>query len=121
MHGKKFLVDEVQYGSDATNLYVRVDFHDGFAQALATMELRLTALAVDNGQTGHLTISFTPAGAKAQGIAGVECAYARVLEVKLPLQSLGAATGRPVRFQLSVWEAGLPMDAVPQQGWIEIG
>ena len=30
MHGKKFLIDEVQYGSDGVNLYVRVDFHEEF-------------------------------------------------------------------------------------------
>ena len=120
MHGKKFLVDEVQYGSDDANLYVRVDFHSGIEQALAAMELRLTALAVDKGEPAHLTVAFTPSGASAQGIDGVECAHSRVLELKIPLHSLGAAPGRPVRFQLSVWESGLPMDAVPQQGWIEL-
>ncbi len=120
MHGKKILVDEVQYGSDGDNLYVRVDFHGGFEPNFAAMELRLTALAVDSGETGRLTVSFTPAGATAQGIDGVECAFARVLELKIPMHSLGAGRGRPVRFQLSVWETGLPMDAVPQQGWIEV-
>ena len=30
MHGKKFLIDEVQYGSDGENVYVRVDFHEEF-------------------------------------------------------------------------------------------
>ncbi len=84
------------------------------------MELRLTALAVDSGQTNHLTVSFTPASASARGIEGSECGFARVLELKIPLGSLGVSPGRPVRFQLSVWETGLPMDAIPQQGWIEV-
>ena len=53
MHGKKFLVKEVQYGSDGANLYVRVDFHAGFEQNIAAMELRFTALAMDSGQTSH--------------------------------------------------------------------
>jgi alpha-amylase/alpha-mannosidase (GH57 family) len=119
MHGKKVLVDEVQYGSDGANLYVRVDFHAGFEPSLATMELRLTALAVDSGQAGHLTVSFKSGAAQASGIEGAESAFARVLELKIPVPSFGATTGRPVRFQLSVWENGLPMDAVPQQGWIE--
>ncbi len=119
MHGKKVLVDEVQYGSDGANLYVRVDFHAGFEPSLASMELRLTALAVDTGQTGNLTVSFKAGETRASGIAGAESAFARVLELKIPASSFGAAPGRPVRFQLSVWENGLPMDAVPQQGWIE--
>ena len=119
MHGKKFLIDEVQYGSDNANIYVRVDFHVGLEQNLAAMELRLTA-AADGAQPNYLTISFVPPGAKATGIENVECAFARVLEIKIPCRSVGAVTGRPVRFQLSVWETGLPMDAIPQQGWIEV-
>ncbi len=121
MHGKKFLVEEVQYGSDAANLYLRVDFHEGFEEGLGAMELRLTALAVDSGKTSSLTVAFLASGARAEGIDGVACAFARVLEIKIPMQSLGTVAGRPVRFQLSIWEAGLPMDAVPQQGWIEVG
>jgi alpha-amylase/alpha-mannosidase (GH57 family) len=120
MHGKKFLIDEVQYGSDGANLYVRIDFHGEFAQNITAMELRLTALAVDSGQTNNLTVSFTPAGASARGIEGAQCGFARVLELRIPSGSIGVAQGRHVRFQLSVWETGLPMDAVPQQGWIEV-
>jgi hypothetical protein len=120
MHGKKFLVEEVQYGGDGTNLYLRADFHAGFAANLASMELRLTAAAANGGKTGSLTVSFSASGARARGIEGAECAFGRVLEVKLPLGSLGAAAGERVRLQLSIWEAGLPVDAVPQQGWIEV-
>lgn len=118
MHGKKFLIDEVQYGGDAGNLYVRVDFRGGLEQNLAAMELRMTVGGVDTVQPKNLSISFTPV--KAAGIEGVECAFSRVLEIKIPRQSLGAGEGRPLRFQLSVWETGLPMDAIPQQGWIEV-
>jgi len=25
-----------------------------------------------------------------------------------------------MRFQFSLWQAGLPMDAVPAQGWLEL-
>ena len=120
MHGKKFLIDEVQYGSDESQLYVRIDFHGEFAQNITAMELRLTALAVDSGQTNNLTVSFTPASASARGIEGAQCGFARVLELRIPSGSIGVAQGPGVRFQLSVWETGLPMDAVPQQGWIEV-
>ncbi len=120
MHGKKFLIDEVQYGSDAANDYVRIDFHGEFVQNITAMELRLTALGVDSGQTNHLTVSFTPASASARGIEGAQCGFARVLELRFHWAPLGVSQGRHVRFQLSVWETGLPMDAIPQQGWIEV-
>jgi len=31
----------------------------------------------------------------------------------------GYSRGQPIRFQFSLWKDGLPMDAVPQQGWLE--
>jgi hypothetical protein len=120
MHGKKFLVKEVQFGSDGAHLFVRVDFHQGYEQELLAMEVRFTAIGIDSGRSSELTIAFPRGVAKAEGIESVECALGRVLEIKIPLGSIGVTAGRGVRFQLSIWESGLPMDAVPQQGLIEM-
>jgi hypothetical protein len=46
-------------------------------------------------------------------------AFQTVLEVRLSLAALGVPAGHPARIQLSVWQDGLPMDALPQQGFIE--
>jgi len=50
----------------------------------------------------------------------VEFAFKNVLEARVSLAALGARGSGPVRFQFSLWQGGLPMDAVPQQGWIEM-
>jgi hypothetical protein len=50
----------------------------------------------------------------------VEFAFKNVFEARLSLSALGALGSAPVRFQFSLWQGGLPMDAVPQQGWIEM-
>jgi hypothetical protein len=50
----------------------------------------------------------------------VECALGRIFEARFSLAALGVARGRGLRFQLSLWQGGLPMDAVPQQGWLEM-
>jgi len=42
----------------------------------------------------------------------------RVLELALPLAALGVANGGALRFQISIWKDGLPVDAIPQQGLI---
>ena len=47
-----------------------------------------------------------------------EAALQRVLEVRIPLAAAAIAKGAGVRFQFSLWQGGLPIDAVPQQGWI---
>ena len=52
--------------------------------------------------------------------AAVEFAFKSVLEARLSLAALGARASAPVRFQFSLWQGGLPMDAVPQQDWIEM-
>jgi hypothetical protein len=33
---------------------------------------------------------------------------------------MGIEPGRGLRFQFSLWQGGLPIDAVPQQGWLEM-
>ena len=129
MHGKKFLIKEVQYGSDGEYLYLRVDFHPGYEAELNGMEARITAESPDGRRTSRARLVFADGGAKvreqqfagaAAGLAAppIECAFARVLEVRLLLAALGLPQGSGVRFQFSLWQGGLPMDAVPQQGWI---
>jgi len=44
----------------------------------------------------------------------------QILEARLSLAALGVSGETPVRFQFSLWLGGLPLDAIPQQGWIRI-
>jgi len=127
MHGKKFLIKEVQFGTDGENLYLRVDFRPGYEQDLRGMEARLTAESPDGKRTSRAAIIFSGDGvhvkeltlAGAPGVAlPVECAFARVLELRISLAALGLTPGSGLRFQFSLWQGGLPMDAVPQQGWL---
>jgi hypothetical protein len=129
MHGKTFLVKEVHFGSDGANFYLRVDFHPGCEQALSRMEARLTAQSLDGAHTSSVEIGFANGAAQttAMKLAApppdgqpVECAFARVLEARISLTSMGVARGSGLRFQFSLWQSGLPMDAVPQQGWLEM-
>jgi len=126
MHGKKFLMKEMHFGSDGTNFYVRVDFHPGHEQELAGMEARLTLESLDGARTSNLAIAFWPGAVEimerrlAGDGAAPEAAFSRVLEVRVALQAAGIAAGAGLRFQCSLWKGGLPMDAAPQQGWIEM-
>jgi len=129
MHGKKFLVKEVHYGADDANLYLRVDFHQGAEQAISEMEARLSITAGTGGGSsltvkldhGHANITeIQLAEATRGGAAPTEFAFGNILEARLSLAALGVRDGGPVRFQFSLWQGGLPMDAVPQQGWIEM-
>ena len=129
MHGKTFLVKEVHFGSDGANFYLRVDFHAGCERELARMEARVTAQTLDGAHSSSVEIGFANGAARATGMnlaappaegQPVECAFARVLEARISLESMGVARGGGLRFQFSLWQSGLPMDAVPQQGWLEM-
>jgi hypothetical protein len=58
--------------------------------------------------------------AKPEAATAVEFAFHKVLEARLSLAALGVASGQSLRLQLSLWKQGLPVDAIPQEGWLEI-
>jgi hypothetical protein len=43
-----------------------------------------------------------------------------VLELRVALAALGVEPGGALRLEVSVWQSGLPVDAAPQQGWLDI-
>jgi alpha-amylase/alpha-mannosidase (GH57 family) len=131
MHGKKVVVQEVHFGSDGLNFYLRVDFSPGYQQELSGMEARLSVQSLDGSFDNYLAILFSPtaaiptdtrltAFAETELANPVECALGRVLEVRIALKALGIAAGNGLRFQFSLWLGGLPIDAVPLQGWLEM-
>jgi alpha-amylase/alpha-mannosidase (GH57 family) len=131
MHGKKFLVNELHFGSDGANFYLRIDFHPGHEQELPAMGARLTLQPFDGGPSSYVLLSFSSGAVCASEVklavdppggaaSAVECAFGRVLEGRIALDSLGVVKGRGLRFQFSLWQGGLPMDAIPQQGWLEM-
>ena len=123
MHGKKFLVKEVLFGSDGASLFVRVDFRPGSESELAGMEARVTLQSLDGAAAQHTTIHLAAGAAPSHGTMGgepVQSAFSRILEAGFPLAAIGVPQGSGVKFQLSLWRNGLPVDAVPQQGWIEM-
>jgi hypothetical protein len=126
MHGKKLLVKEVYYGVDAGNFYLRLDLHATAEPRVEPIEARLTFQA-GKGATSSASVGFAHGLAQAREVrlavpdgGAPACAFGRVLEIRIPLASLEVAGGGPLNFQMSLWQGGLPMDAVPQQGWIQM-
>jgi alpha-amylase/alpha-mannosidase (GH57 family) len=124
MHGKKVVVKEVHFGSDGTNFYLRVDFHPGKEAETAGLEARLTVESCDGSLSGQACIDLLPGSARISvrkpDALDVQCALGRVAEVCMGLKGIGIPAGGGLRFQFSLWHDGLPLDAVPQQGWLEM-
>src|SRR5260370_37014928 len=118
MHGKKFLVNEVFFGSDGESLFVRVDFRPGSEPELAGMEARFSLQSLDGAPPQPVTIRLASGDATSED--PVESAFSRILEARFPLDAAGVADGRGGRFQLSLCHEGLPGDAGPRQAWLEV-
>ncbi|HTP32600.1 MAG TPA: glycoside hydrolase family 57 protein [Candidatus Acidoferrales bacterium] len=115
MHGSRPTVREVHFGTDGHSLFLRVDFHPG--TEVAGLEARLTVQGVDGSAPVQSTIRLQGEGLSAP--PPLACAFKSVLEVGCPLSAAQADSGS-VRFQLSIWKNGLPVDAVPRAGWVEV-
>jgi alpha-amylase/alpha-mannosidase (GH57 family) len=83
MHSDEPRIRQVYYGADGDNLYLRLDFDDGFQ--LNALELR----------TGQQAISLLDNPA-------VQFAKKRILEIRAPFHALGVAGGNPTHFQLRI-------------------
>lgn len=109
MHGHRFLVKELRYGANEEAVFLRVDFIEN--EVLTGVEARFTvngkSLAVRMEEDGPRLLS-----------GEASFAWKEVLEVSIPLKKLDLGTDR-IRAQVSVWHDGLPMDSLPQEGWIE--
>jgi len=113
MHGQRFLIQELHYGSDGAWLFLRIDFVKGCEETLSNSELRLQF-----NQT-ELTIPLcalyqTPPHESTQ----LTAAYNHIFEMQIAQRSI--ASSQPTKFQVSIWKIGLPLDALPQQGSIEL-
>ncbi|MGQ9634812.1 MAG: glycoside hydrolase family 57 protein [Bryobacteraceae bacterium] len=115
MHGGGPLIKELRYGCDGTHFFLRVDFEEAAMPSLAGMEVRV------NAGVASLSVRLEASGAvlKESAPAEVQAVFGKTLEISLPLEVTGTGSGDLLRVQLSLWHEGLPLDAVPHQGWLE--
>jgi alpha-amylase/alpha-mannosidase (GH57 family) len=127
MHGRRFFIRQLMYGSDGKNLYIRLDLLQSGPGAMAGSEVRASIEAA-GGTEVEVSFQLTRDGAEVLESRGMQannarartaCAYRRIVEMKVELESLAASPHERLRIQLSLWRDGLPLDAVPAQGWLE--
>jgi alpha-amylase/alpha-mannosidase (GH57 family) len=114
MHGKRFLVKDVHYGSSDSRLFLRFDFAADVEDLLQDLDVRI--LVKSPGEAALKIKISAGAASLVSGPEGVRCAYQNILELAVPL----AGQAQDVQFQASFWHDGLPVDAVPVQDWLTI-
>jgi alpha-amylase/alpha-mannosidase (GH57 family) len=115
MHGKRFLLNELQYGADEKALYLRVEFLPGTEDLLASLDVRLSVAGDTGGHNmeARATVRLQEGVAAVQDGAGILCAFKQILEIAIPVQG-------EIRFHASFWHGGLPIESVPAQGWLSV-
>ena len=112
MHGQRSLLRALHYGGDGHNLYLRLDFSEDPSAAVR---------ACLNFNGAVVNIELAPAKAHVtQSPFPIETAFSKVLEAKISLAALGVHSGDIVQLQLSLWQDSLPLDALPQEGWLRL-
>ncbi len=133
MHGKLLLLDTGYAGIDEQNLYFRLDFIDHPAE-WATGETRLV-IAIDNLSaaapvTQRLDVDISGGRVRASQFGqngnlraqpeGILVSLESLFECRIPLALLQAEAGAALRVRFSLWRDRLPLDALPQDGAIEL-
>jgi alpha-amylase/alpha-mannosidase (GH57 family) len=136
MHGKPLLLATGYAGVDDENLYCRMDFAEPPAewagdgnQLVLTMELltdgatpamyRLEANIVA-GKIQNWTFARSGQKKRATSSDSVRVTMETIFECQVPLALLGAKAGCALRVRFSLWRDRLPLDALPQEGAIEV-
>jgi len=117
MHGKRFVFSRIEFGTDGERFFIRADFAPGAEDILKSGEVRCTIRSQSCEQRVNLKLGggHEPVKSEPDGVS-VEWAANSILEIAVPFDQ-GRLSG-PVELCLSAWKDGLPVDAVPQQGWL---
>ena len=118
MHGKRFYLREMYYGLDAQNFYLRLDFTPEGLRAIAGAEVRVNFSA--EGISSRVTARLEAPGAARMDPSDAEGWFNRVLELRASLDGLGLRDAGRFRFQVVLWQGGLPIDLLPVEGWLEV-
>ena len=119
MHGRQFLVREIHYGTDGASVFVRLDFDTHPGAMAGGVEVRLLFSPQDGAEPVSVVIHVAEGATRATP-PEIQSSLRDLLEIAIPLSSMRAAPGTPVRFQISLWQGGLPLGSLPHEGWLEL-
>ncbi len=128
MHGRLMLLEEIRYGFDETQFYLRLDVFSDALTELRDAEFRITIRAeqelrvvvrLEEGRvTGYLVESRDLCLLGPDDV--VKVAFDRILEVSVAKQMFQLGERKSISLGVALWEGGLPVDLLPTEGMLEI-
>ena len=119
MHGRQFLVREVYYGTSGTSVFLRLDFETPPKEITGGLELRLSFVPRDGAEPVTAIVQVENGAAKST-LPDIKVALRQLLEIEVPLRAIQAEPGVLLRFQISLWQGGLPLGTLPHEGWLQL-
>jgi alpha-amylase/alpha-mannosidase (GH57 family) len=131
MHGAAQLLEGLYYGYSDRALYLRVDLAESFTKGHPEFEVRVNVVGAGSGRLhvgvgsgGIRTLAFWR-GDERVALTGVaekqlQAAFGRVFELRLDYRLLGITRLERIRLQVSVWADELPLQIIPQEGWLTL-
>ncbi len=131
MHGVAQLVEVLYYGYSEKAVFLRVDLTEAFLKDHPAFEIRVN---VDGGRRIRLHSSIAAGAVKSvefwkadesipvpQATADqVQVAFQKIFEARLDYTILGVAPDERMSLQVSIWMNGLPLQVLPQEGWLPL-
>jgi alpha-amylase/alpha-mannosidase (GH57 family) len=131
MHGAARVWEALYYGFSPEALFLRLDLAEAFPKAQPEFEVRVNV--VDNsrvrihapiGPTGlgglNLWKNDEPLPAPPPSGGQLQVAFHRIFELRLDYLLLGYERHQQIRLQVSIWANGLPLQIIPQEGWLTL-
>lgn len=127
MHGRVYLLRDLHYGFDETNLYLRVD-PIGEAEVLCDGEFRVVIRAacelhlhvpIKSGKAMGVVAELNdacPLGAEKQ----IHAEYSQFLELSIAKEMLNTRGRDSISISVSFWQGGLPVDVLPAEGFLQV-
>jgi alpha-amylase/alpha-mannosidase (GH57 family) len=122
IHSRRSLIQELLYGSDGQNIYVRVDLSEPLPPS-QPLEFRLQ---LRNQADERFHIHLIGAGPSAFSIdsnlpeGALAAALVNIYEMRISMNALHLRRGDPVFLQLSIFREGLPVATLPVSGELEL-
>ncbi|HET7841160.1 MAG TPA: glycoside hydrolase family 57 protein, partial [Terriglobia bacterium] len=130
MHGAAAFIEALYYGYSRHSVYLRVDMSEAFREEHSDFEIRVN---VDGHSRVRLHAQVEGEKLRATEFSrgeepfvepppdsGIQAAFARVFELSLSYQALGIKAHENVKIQVSLWVNELPVQVIPQEGWLTL-
>ncbi len=130
MHGRRSCMQALYYGFDAARLYLRLDFSP---DAECRLDECLIRLDVQGYKAVEVLLEVRKRRIESVGVrsgaaldskpvqdGALEAVLDKVLELSINRELVGDPPGGILRIGVSLWHSGLPVDAIPAEGALEV-